>query len=999
MADLRFTDTNAADDSGGSVWGLDGNLFIPVIISLVVSIGLILVLFGAFQWHWLASAIVGLLPFGCTLGYVLLFKQGKPPGYDKDLFELYTTGNGFSYNPGIQNGYRPPTLSRELAFTPRRHDKAPNGHFAEDLILYGNLETGAIASKGFIIEPPDLHDASASLLNEFQDKERIFLGMLGAGQRAQFQWTCNSDYQRELSHYWQETAKVADPVVKRARNERFSRYWEKMLNRNLRREQLVLFISQDVATYSGNWITKSALADYYSHTLGQLKNEFNELGVTLQTVFGNGTTVRPMTDLDHFAYTKRFLNPSLANVLKVNFEELYRPEYTIQELCWDSDGVGIDGKTGFYLDGHYHVLFTVKRWPHRTYPGLIRELTGLPFLDYQITINIEPIAVREEIVREEKAMDRLRGDYEHQPKQSLRVALAKKENKINALAGGFSYPFSVQYLIRVWDSTEAGLHAKCASIKNAVSGMNGAQTYEVALPTTARKLFFSSWPGWTGTSYRHRYLYAQDQYLSDLLPFSSTYTAHLADAEALYDGTNGNLVGVRTFVGGTPQHAVLFGMTGAGKSYLMNDLLTQTQPYYHYTVLIEEGASYSSYTESLGEKTLYIQPDGQLTLNYLDTQGLPLNQLHVATAVALVSRMIGESSNNEKQQLRQAQIGQYIEQLYRDTFEDWARRHPDSMPGLQRMACAVNRWRTQKLERGATTLEAYADLRDKMEALSDEALTFYNAISEAELTKFIKEAHTEREVMAMAYSAFKPEEYPTHSTLIEALRASRFPEHSEREINDIATLLSAWSADGGAYGKLFDGITNVSLTGRIAHFELGAIPEQAIELKTAAGLLISGFTRQHIVTLPRHLWKRIVFEEVARFLDVPGGEKIVAESYAQLRKFNCWTISIVQQYSKFKSSRIRPVVIGNSKQFFLMRQLDHSDLEDVARDIHLSKAAIDAIQHYPLPEQQPQGRKFSSVCYYAPSAQPPLCGTLRHISAPDTFSNPHTTQTTKEATQ
>ena len=34
----------------------------------------------------------------------------------------------------------------------KRHDKAPNGHFAEGLILYGNLETGAMASQGFLLD-------------------------------------------------------------------------------------------------------------------------------------------------------------------------------------------------------------------------------------------------------------------------------------------------------------------------------------------------------------------------------------------------------------------------------------------------------------------------------------------------------------------------------------------------------------------------------------------------------------------------------------------------------------------------------------------------------------------------------------------------------------------------------------------------------------------------------------------------------------------------------
>ena len=287
------------------------------------------------------------------------------------------------------------------------------------------------------------------------------------------------------------------------------------------------------------------------------------------------------------------------------------------------------------------------------------------------------------------------------------------------------------------------------------------------------------------------------------------------------------------------------------------------------------------------------------------------------------------------------------------------------------------------MEMGTTHLEAFADLRDRMNANEDEALAFYDSLTSSEITKFIKEPQTERLVMTTAYSVFKPHEFPTHSALIDLMFFSRFPEHKKDDIDHLATLLTAWTASG-QYGKLFDGQTNVSITGKVAHFELGYIPEQAVELKTAAGLLISGFTRQHIITLPRALWKRIIFEEVARFLDVPGGEKIVAESYAQLRKFNCWTISIVQQYSKFKSTRIRPVIMGNSKQFFLMRQFDRSDLEDISHDIKLPEVTIDAIQHYPLPEQQAAGQKFSSICYYSPTTQPALCVTIRNITAPPT---------------
>ena len=108
------------------------------------------------------------------------------------------------------------------------------------------------------------------------------------------------------------------------------------------------------------------------------------------------------------------------------------------------------------------------------------------------------------------------------------------------------------------------------------------------------------------------------------------------------------------------------------------------------------------------------------------------------------------------------------------------------------------------------------------------------------------------------------------------------PVGSERDqIIEIATLILPWCRDGN-YGCLFDGTSNLSLTGKIAHFELGYIPESAKELKAAAGFLITNHARKHIITLPRALRKRNVYEEVARFLDIPGGQEIVQESYAQI---------------------------------------------------------------------------------------------------------------------
>jgi hypothetical protein len=857
------------------------------------------------------------------------------------------------------------------------HAHAPNGVFAENLLLYGSLERGAIASRGFWIEPPDLRGASHERKNAFQEKIRALLALVTPGRRLQVQWHPDWDYSAELRHYQQQTEGIAQIEVRRARNERTTRYWQRMQARQLRRERLAVFLSIEVTDYSGNLATRTSLRVHYDRLLCQLQAQFEEFATTLRAIFGTETAVRPMDDRSHSAFLTSFLNPALA--ARSAAEGCFDSALTIQENCWHSDGVGqADG--GFVLDGFHHAVLAVTRWPRATFPGIVSHLTGLGFLDYRLTVNVTPAESSREIRREERAMERLRGEYAEKQRHSLAVALQKKERKIESLAGGFALPFHVTYIIRTWDATRAGVREKVALLKSAIRDMNGAQCFECGLPTSAKKLFFASWPGWTHSAYTAHTAYAEDAYLADLLPFSATFTGCLATAEALYDGSHDNLVGVSTQTNGSPQHAVLVGMTGAGKSEVIHDLLLQTAGFFAYTAIIEEGLSYKRFTTAMGEAPIIIQPDAPLTLNYLDTQGLPLTQLHLASAVALLSRMIGEPADVEKSALRQAQLAQYLHQLYHDAFLDWSRRRPELGREAERLACAVHRWR-ERMAAGTTPLEAFADLRDRRAAHEDEALGFVARLSDDDITRFAQGPATARLVAHTACAAWRPEQFPTHSALVELLAFARFPEHPKDEIDRLATLLRAWSVYG-QYGRLFDGITNVSLQRSIAHFELGLIPEQAVELKAAAGLLISGFARQHILALPRALRKRIIFEEVARFLDVPGGEQIVAESYAQLRKFNCWAVSIVQQYARFKTSRVRSAVIGNAKQFFLMRQADRSDLAELAVDLALPESAVEAIQHYPMPEQLPAEQRHSSLCYFLPTAQPPQCGTLRHIQPP-----------------
>ena len=101
--------------------------------------------------------------------------------------------------------------------------------------------------------------------------------------------------------------------------------------------------------------------------------------------------------------------------------------------------------------------------------------------------------------------------------------------------------------------------------------------------------------------------------------------------------------------------------------------------------------------------------------------------------------------------------------------------------------------------------------------------------------RFAKDPNTASEVRNLAFSYFTPSEYPTHRMFQELMQLEASGA-SKDQVMQIATLLLPWCRDGN-YGPLLPGESNISLTGKIAHFELGYISESAKELKSAAGFL------------------------------------------------------------------------------------------------------------------------------------------------------------------
>jgi type IV secretion system protein TrbE len=61
-----------------------------------------------------------------------------------------------------------------------------------------------------------------------------------------------------------------------------------------------------------------------------------------------------------------------------------------------------------------------------TFPSVIHRLTNLRLLNYTITVNVDPLPVGREITKEEKAHERIAGDFASEGKLSLKAAMQNR---------------------------------------------------------------------------------------------------------------------------------------------------------------------------------------------------------------------------------------------------------------------------------------------------------------------------------------------------------------------------------------------------------------------------------------------------------------------------------------------------------------------------------------------------------------------------------------------
>jgi|GEM_PF-625952 len=835
---------------------------------------------------------------------------------------------------------------------------APDCYGIEDLLLFGDITKGVV-SQGIVANLPDLNTIEGDVIERLERDFRTFLANIHESERLQVQFYKNADYQRELQRFHDVTTASphASRFSRRQRTERYERYLERMQQDQLIQSELRFFISSKIS--AKGLATKA----HYQRILDTYKHGFQQrvqLGDNFLKSYAG--SMRALNSTEHFSEILHYFAPTMSKLYLP--EELYiDPHANLMRLARASSvHHQVAPDYGFYMDGHYFSVLVLATMPGSTFMGMVKTLTSLAIPNYRVVVNCYPLALEAELQKAQSNYDKLDNSTWTKKGRVVKPKIAKgiedTDRRIKRLMGNDILPFMAQFIIITHDETKEGLRSNLAALKGVIGKLGGMRYYEPTYEIATLNYFNAAIPGWCFDRYDDYTHKIDDVNLVNLLPLGATSKGDLAAAEWIHDGDGGNLIGGRTFTGApgneSPGHALMTGSSGAGKSLMVNDILVQTEPYYDYTVIIDAGLSYGIYVQCLekGVTPIVIRSNGNYTFNPFDTRGLPLSSELLSNSTAMLSLLIGGADSPDKRRYREALMASTVRSIYNDYYVRWSKLNEDKLIDTARHALAVEKWLKEKSPPGDGFIDAWNEFLRFKKEYPHEVHTWLGAYSDEDVKQYIENPKSAELLRDVSFTYFKPHEFPQLRDIQDETAAlGRGKTHDAAEYNIIGKLLEVWLRDG-QYGPIVDGASNIDLSRKIVHFELGSIKESERELLAVAGFLITNDVRNHIMTMPRGERKRLILEELSAFLSLDNGPKIVRDYYERMRKYNCWVLSILQNFGRIaeQSPGVTGAIVSNCQQIFLLKSNSQSDLDLISKTYPIPEVTRNAVMSFPKPE-------------------------------------------------
>jgi TraG P-loop domain len=802
----------------------------------------------------------------------------------------------------------------------------PDGYLYDRFEVWGDPGLGSIVSRGCSIEFPDLSASDPQAYLDLQTDLRMILARVGADERIQLTFFTNAEFGADLDRYDAQTETAQCPqVTRRVRRDLVRRFRKRMESETLIRSNCRIYFSaklQPLKNESGKRIRG------FRQVFEVVKRSFESREAYIAMLLRRyGGTIQPLDMMGHYRDLVGFWSPSVSPLLDEREPDWHR---TIQDIAQFSEVCHRQAPDhGLCVDGYYYGVMVFKTTPRRTRQSTMDPFLNLAIPGLRVVVNAEPLSIETEMQYEESRFSKLMSNIDvENPSLESEIGLQKHRDRMARLMSNQTIPFKAQVLVLACDRTTEGLDRKMEAVRAAIA-KTGAEWHRPMVPTSVLAFYNCATPGigpWVRyKDFRHK---LDDINLANLLPAGSTPRAELEKADWIFDNDVNGLLGGRFFGGAEPLHAFVAGTTGAGKSALMQALLLQALPF-RYVVVIDNGGSYELTCRSLDpqSRSLTISSKGDQCFNILDTGGQPLSPQHLSAATALCHLLVGRSKDEDNDRLRHALLAETINELYLSAYRRWRNDNP----------------------------EAHFDVC--CEALRAEGLGFD---ADAALA-LDADPDTEHLPRNLAVSKWAPSQFPTLSTLQDALNAQANQRGKHQDIYaSLATLLRPWLRDGH-YGGLLDGVSDVNLGSteislktpmRVIHIELGEIAESEPELLAVAGFVVLNQIRNVVMGMRRDVPKQVIFEELSSFLQIPDGGKVVTAFYQTMRKYSCQVISVAQQYGGIVSAdpAVARALIGNASQLFLLRNQNRDELNAFSAFIKLPEPVKDRLQRFPKPE-------------------------------------------------
>jgi hypothetical protein len=787
-----------------------------------------------------------------------------------------------------------------------------NGLYKKGLLAFGDMTLTHVA-KGFIIHCPDLGNASDSLRFLWRDKMRQIIVGVGERNRAQIHFNKTCDFDEAIEQYAADTQSAhTDEACMNFRDAHVAVYSRLNKERALQRKIARFYLCKQIGQRPPAGLSTRAALDFNERLLDEYATEFAHFGNNLNNICsGAGAKARPMSDTDHFAHINEYFNPSFLD-RRMDLKKLFNPARSILGQAWRNGLVGGEQHRppfGIYNDTYYFNFLILRRLPEFADTGDIEHITGELFNDYSVIVNLYPENKENIKNRYQTEINRLSKSLSNPKNQSQAEAdqLGILRERLKQLNHGFHTPISFDFCVQIRDQDLGALAGKTAALQTAIHALNGADYYTPNLYAACEKIYFQGFPGFPWNNYTAHKREQNDEEIVRILPLTSSFTGHLDGAQALFPGDNNQLVGVKAFIGKMPQPFLIVGAPGSGKTHMTINLLNQLYCHLGFLFIIEEKKDYGQFTKSHNCETTVIDPNGTKTFNLFYTHGTPLDDNHVAEAAALCAIFAGATDSAREDNIQRAMFSTYIRRLYAHSFEMWKRRHADCHLPLMRRAFLIHKlWQDYKVDDDECDFtQAWARVRDWEKADAAQVAAEENLVSDSDAIAFSKNRHTARFVSNLAFSCYDPARYPQLKHLVIDMGMAPDSEHDARVVNQLVTLLRAWTAAEGNNGCLFDGVGNIDLRKRIVHFECGKLGEANQQMRDAALFLIVQQVRRRIISLPRDLPKGAVFEEASQVLKAEKGADLLKEFLAKMRGYKLWagaTITTETEWFRLSSS-------------------------------------------------------------------------------------------------